>query len=253
MERKNAVYTLDLMIKKILCKLQICNDVILNLYKCDTITFSLSRITVSIIYIVNDVVLERLDSINVIFNRKMSFNEHIHRIVNKSLQVFNLIKRTCKEMKSIQRLMTLYPSLVWLNLMISSCVLSPYFHEYIKHLEFFRIWNSSELRHHDYHFVERVYSEIVSKLLIPCSKTSREFNDILPWCIFTCEKVTAKVVAKDIQSLCRYLRKIKDVFKELRVLVKKGKVALHKLTKIYWKQYLQVQASFNITILVTTL
>ena len=35
---------------------------------------------------------------------------------------------------------------------------------------------------------------------------------------------------------------MKDVFQELKVLVGKGKVALHKLTKIYWKQYLQVQA-----------
>ena len=41
---------------------------------------------------------------------------------------------------------------------------------------------------------------------------------------------------------CRYLRERKDVFKELKVLVEKGKVALHKLTKIYCKQYLQVQA-----------
>ena len=35
---------------------------------------------------------------------------------------------------------------------------------------------------------------------------------------------------------------MKDVFKELKVLVEKEKVALHKLTKMYWKQYLQVQA-----------
>ena len=30
---------------------------------------------------------------------------------------------------------------------------------------------------------------------------------------------------------------MKDVFKELKVLVEKGKVALHKLTKIYWKRF----------------
>jgi len=30
---------------------------------------------------------------------------------------------------------------------------------------------------------------------------------------------------------------MKDAFKELKVLGRKGKVALHKLTKIYWKQY----------------
>ena len=30
--------------------------------------------------------------------------------------------------------------------------------------------------------------------------------------------------------------------KDLRFWVEKGKIALKKLTKIYWKQYLQVQA-----------
>ena len=44
------------------------------------------------------------------------------------------------------------------------------------------------------------------------------------------------------ENLQRYVREMKNVFKELQVLVEKGKVALHKLTKIYWKQYLQVQA-----------
>ena len=30
---------------------------------------------------------------------------------------------------------------------------------------------------------------------------------------------------------------MKDVFKELKVLVEKGKVAFHNLTKIYWKPF----------------
>ena len=46
---------------------------------------------------------------------------------------------------------------------------------------------------------------------------------------------------------------MKDVFKELKVLVVKGKVSLHKLTKIYWKQYLHEQLRFSSTILVTIL
>ena len=46
-----------------------------------------------------------------------------------------------------------------------------------------------------------------------------------------------RFIAKDIQSRCRNLREMMDVFKELKVLVEKGKVALHKLTKIYWKRF----------------
>ena len=65
----------------------------------------------------------------------------------------------------------------------------------------------------------------------------------LPNCIFTCERLLQMYVAKDIQSLYRYLRKMKEVFKELRVLVEKGKVAPHKLTKIYWKRFLTIFTS----------
>ena len=61
-------------------------------------------------------------------------------------------------------------------------------------------------------------------------------NRNLPRSIFS-ERLLERYVAKDIQSLCRYLRKMKDVPKELKVLVEKGKVAPHKLTKIYWKRF----------------
>ena len=37
------------------------------------------------------------------------------------------------------------------------------------------------------------------------------------------------------ENLQRYLREMKDVFKELKVLVEKGKA--HKLTKIYWRRF----------------
>ena len=47
--------------------------------------------------------------------------------------------------------------------------------------------------------------------------------DILQSSILCCTK----------ENLQRYLREMKDVFKELKVLVAKGKVALHKLIKIY--------------------
>ena len=49
--------------------------------------------------------------------------------------------------------------------------------------------------------------------------------------IFTRGRLLQRNVAKDIQSLCRYLRKMNDVFKELNVLVENGKDALHKLKK----------------------
>ena len=55
--------------------------------------------------------------------------------------------------------------------------------------------------------------------------------------VFTRVRLLQRYVAKNIQSLYRYLRKMKDVFKELEVLVEKGKVALHKLTTIYWNGF----------------
>ena len=39
----------------------------------------------------------------------------------------------------------------------------------------------------------------------------------LPKSIFTCERLLQRYVVKDIQSLYRYFRKMKDVFKKLMV------------------------------------
>ena len=55
--------------------------------------------------------------------------------------------------------------------------------------------------------------------------------------LFCGKRDLQRFVAKDIQSRCRSLREMKDVFKERKVLLEKGKVALHKLTKIYWKRF----------------
>ena len=42
----------------------------------------------------------------------------------------------------------------------------------------------------------------------------------------------------------RNLREMKDVFKELKVLVRKRKRSTLQINKDYWKHYLQVQARF---------
>ena len=77
--------------------------------------------------------------------------------------------------------------------------------------------------------------------------------EVLAKSIFCGLRYLQRFIAKDIQSRWRYLREMKDVFKELKVLVEKGKVALHKLTKIYWKRFNNVYNSTitNSTISVT--
>ena len=67
---------------------------------------------------------------------------------------------------------------------------------------------------------------------------------LLPSISFVLKEICKGLVANDIESRCKNLREMKDVFKKLKVLGRKGNVALHNLTKIYWKQYLQVQARF---------
>ena len=73
--------------------------------------------------------------------------------------------------------------------------------------------------------------------------TSTTFHSFL-WLIET--KKTVSNLHEDLllyeRKFAKVLREMKDVFKELKILAEKGKVALHKLTKIYWKQYLQEQA-----------
>lgn len=75
--------------------------IILNPDKCKTVTFSRSRVTLFNVYINNDVDLEHIDllkNISIIFDSKMPFNEHVHRIV--AVQIHGLIKRTYKEIQT---------------------------------------------------------------------------------------------------------------------------------------------------------
>ena len=58
--------------------------------------------------------------------------------------------------------------------------------------------------------------------------------------------------AKDIQSRCRNLREIKDVFKDLRFWVEKGKVALHKINKDILEIIFTRTITFDSTVIVTT-
>ena len=89
-------------------------------------SFSRSGVTLFNVNTIDDV-LELVDTklrhfLGVIFGRKISYNEHICKNVNNSMQVLEIIKRTCEEMKSIQTLRTSYLSLVRSNLMYASCV-----------------------------------------------------------------------------------------------------------------------------------
>ena len=60
--------------------------------------------------------------------------------------------------------------------------------------------------------------------------------------------------AKDIQSrCCRNLREMKDVFKDLRFWVEKGKVALHKINKDILEIIFTRTIIFNSTVILTIL
>ena len=56
--------------------------------------------------------------------------------------------------------------------------------------------------------------------------------------------------AKDIQSRCRNFREMKDVFKDLRFWVKKGKVSLHKIKKDILETIFTQTITFDSTVIV---
>ena len=120
------------------------------------------------------------------------------------------------------------------------------------------IWGSSFERgeiwgHHTFPCMLHLFSISCQDEIVydgSCERPSSGFTQSITPMVIYLDGVFSRVwgwcegrIVKDIQSLCRYVRKMKDVFKELKVFVEKGKVALHKLTKMCWKRFLTIFTS----------
>jgi hypothetical protein len=71
----------------------------LNLTKCNVISFSSKKTIIKYDYLINNSPLTRVDKVNdlgVLFKSNFSFKEHINNIVNKSFRILGFIKRNSK-------------------------------------------------------------------------------------------------------------------------------------------------------------
>ena len=91
------------------------NLLTLNIKKCHSVSFTRSNTQISFEYEINSVRLETLLSVKdlgVIFDRKLSFKEHIDFIFSKSMRLLGFINRISSEFQDPTTLKSLYVSLV---------------------------------------------------------------------------------------------------------------------------------------------
>lgn len=118
-----------------LCRL---NDLEFNIKKCKTMIFSRKRSLPTFNFSINGIYLDAVNSISdlgVIFDSKLTFNNHISYIISKAKMRLASIKRWSKEFNDINLTKTLYTSLVRSILEFSCCVWSPYYTCHVQKLE----------------------------------------------------------------------------------------------------------------------
>lgn len=76
-----------------------------------------------------------IKDLGVFLDCKLSFQQHINNVVNKSLKLLGFITRITSDFKNINTLRTLYCSLVRPHLEYASVIWSPFYAVHIRHIE----------------------------------------------------------------------------------------------------------------------
>lgn len=160
------------------------NNMSLNVEKCNIVRYSPKNQIIQYPYMINNVALLSVDSINdlvVTFSSKLDFGSHIQRITNKSLRILGLINHIpLFNTPSIYKL--LYFALVRPILEYASPIWSPYQRNDIASLEsvqqkFMRrlaYWNGSPM-----HFTNHDYTDIKTQFSITDLSSRRKIFDML--------------------------------------------------------------------------
>lgn len=117
-----------------------CNDykVSLNIKKCVAMTFTNRSHTIIYPYAINNIELLHVNDykdLGVIFDKTLSFNNHIKKISNNSLKKLGFLIRNTKDFTSLEAMKSLYNSLVRTSLDYCQIVWSPHYFIYINLLE----------------------------------------------------------------------------------------------------------------------
>lgn len=114
------------------------NRLMLNVQKCSVISFTRSPFKVNFDYYICGKLLKRVESVKdlgVIFDSKLSFNEHALMICKKALRMLGFIFRSCKYFSNISSLLTLYKTYVRSHLEYCSSIWNPMYGKFCDKIE----------------------------------------------------------------------------------------------------------------------
>ena len=114
------------------------NNLLLNIPKCNVLSFSRSKNPILYDYSINDASLSRVDcfkDLGVIFDPKLTFTHHIDNIIAMSYKSLGFLIRSSREFKSPETINSLFYSLVRSRLEYASVIWQPYYQVHIDKIE----------------------------------------------------------------------------------------------------------------------
>lgn len=114
------------------------NKLHLNLSKCNTITFTKKRKTISFKYALCNTPLKKVDTLRdlgVTLDTKLHLDLHIGKIINKAVQMCGFVLRACTDFKSTSTYLYLYKGLIRPQLEYAVTVWDPFYNKYTDSIE----------------------------------------------------------------------------------------------------------------------
>ena len=114
------------------------NGLSLNGEKCNIISFTCSKNTLSFAYSIDDANFERVDKVKdlgIIFDSILTFAPHIEYIISKSTKMLGFVKRVTTDFRDINCILYLYKTLILTNMTYCSQIWSRFTNIMINKLE----------------------------------------------------------------------------------------------------------------------
>ena len=114
------------------------NGLLLNIGKCGVMTFSLKHILLLFDYMIDDVVLQRFDvvkDLGVIFDKKLSFNNHVETMIMSASKSLGFVLRNGRNFRNSETLSTLYFAFVRTKLEYACNIWAPGYMIYVNMIE----------------------------------------------------------------------------------------------------------------------
>ena len=91
------------------------NNLTLNIAKCNSVSFTTKNNLIDFEYSLNNMILTKPDTfcdLGVIFDQKLSFNDHISHVNSKAYKALGFIIRNCNNFHNVETLKSLFSAFV---------------------------------------------------------------------------------------------------------------------------------------------